>query len=195
MQVWNLLHAARWKCRTHKSRQKSPSEHHRTTLSSYIFATKAYIDNRKKNLLSSNMSSKCPHNIVNFGPLVAEIGLPVCGTPSKFQRVSLLLFVTAVMSLSGGQPIFAGSLAVSWPGTLYIHFLGLLPPDGILPRVKFTLRPSLVFAYIASVTARHSRSGSRTNFAAWYKEWKYGTFAEGATYTVNHKKVTFYFWL
>jgi len=29
MQVWNLLHAARWKYRT----QKSPSGHHRTTLS------------------------------------------------------------------------------------------------------------------------------------------------------------------
>jgi len=31
-----------------KSRQKSPSGHHRTTLSGYIFATKARIDNRKK---------------------------------------------------------------------------------------------------------------------------------------------------
>ena len=31
-----------------KSRQKSPSGHHRTTLSGYVFATKARIDNRKK---------------------------------------------------------------------------------------------------------------------------------------------------
>ena len=31
-----------------KSRQKSPSGHHPTTLSGYIFATKACIDNRKK---------------------------------------------------------------------------------------------------------------------------------------------------
>ena len=29
-------------------RKKSPSQHHRTTLSGHIFATKAYIDNRKK---------------------------------------------------------------------------------------------------------------------------------------------------
>jgi len=29
-------------------RKKSPSVHHRTTLSGYIFATKAYIDNWKK---------------------------------------------------------------------------------------------------------------------------------------------------
>ena len=31
-----------------KSRQKSPSGHHRTTLSGYIFATKVRIDNQKK---------------------------------------------------------------------------------------------------------------------------------------------------
>jgi len=48
MQVWNLLHAVRWKHRTQKGRQKSPSGHHRTTLAGYIFATKAHIDNRKK---------------------------------------------------------------------------------------------------------------------------------------------------
>jgi len=48
MQVWNLLHSARWKHRMQKSRQKLPSGHHRTTLSGYIFATKACIDNRKK---------------------------------------------------------------------------------------------------------------------------------------------------
>jgi len=47
-----------------------------TTLSGYIFATKAPIDNRKK-VLSSNMSSRCRHNVVNFGLLAAEIGLPV----------------------------------------------------------------------------------------------------------------------
>jgi len=50
--------------------------------SGYIFATKARIDNR--NLLSSNMSSRFPHNMMNFGPLAAEIGLPLWGTPANF---------------------------------------------------------------------------------------------------------------
>jgi len=66
--------------------------------------------------------------------------------------------------------------------TLYIHFRGLLPPDGILPRAKFTLRPSLALSYIGSVTARHSSIGRQPNFAACYKEWNYVTFAEGVTY-------------
>ena len=84
MQVWELLHAARWKHRMQKSRQKSPYGHHRTNLSGYIFATKSRIDNRKKNLLSSDMYSTCPHNMVNFGLLTAEIHPVVWGTPANF---------------------------------------------------------------------------------------------------------------
>jgi len=34
----------------------------------------------EKNLLSSNISSTCPHNMVNFGPLAAEIVSLVWGT-------------------------------------------------------------------------------------------------------------------
>ena len=56
-----------------KSRQKSPYGHHRTTLLSYIFATKARIDNRKKLVKQQYvLHSTCPHNMVNVGPLAAE---------------------------------------------------------------------------------------------------------------------------
>jgi len=48
-------------------------------VSSYIFATKACIDNRK-NLLNSNISSTCSHNMVNFGALAADIDWRVLGT-------------------------------------------------------------------------------------------------------------------
>jgi len=74
--------------------------------------------------------------------------------PSKFQRVSRLGFVTAPTSFNGGQPNFARCLAVSWAGTLYIHFRRLLPHRGILSGAQFTLCSSLAFSYIGSVTAR-----------------------------------------
>ena len=54
----------------------------RTTLLGYIFATKARIDNRKKNLLSSNTSFTCPYNMVNFGPLAEILSLVRLGHPS-----------------------------------------------------------------------------------------------------------------
>jgi len=95
---------------------------------------------------------------------------------SKSRRVLPLDFVTAPMSLDGGQPNVARCLAVSLAGTLYLHFLGgLLSPNGILPHAVFTLRPSLVFSYIGSVTAQHSSSERQPNSAACDKEDNYGT--------------------
>jgi len=101
-----VLHVGRWKCRTQKIAKNSPSVHHLKTLMGYIFANKAHIDNRKKNL-NSNISSTCPHNMVNFGPLAAEICWRVWGTPSKFQQVSHLGSVIAWPSSSRHQPNFA----------------------------------------------------------------------------------------
>jgi len=54
-----------------------------------------------------------------------------------------------------------------WPSSALVHFRGLLPLNGILPGAKFTLRPSLAFCYICSVTARHSSGGRQPNFAAF----------------------------
>jgi len=69
--------------------QKFAIWHHRTTLSGSVFATKAHVDNRK-NLLSSNIFSTCLHNMVNFGPLAAEIDWRVWGTPSNFNGFRVL---------------------------------------------------------------------------------------------------------
>jgi len=44
----------------------------------------------KKNLLNSNISSICPHNIVNFGPLTAEICWRVWGTAVNFNGFRVL---------------------------------------------------------------------------------------------------------
>jgi len=98
-----MLHAPCWKCRTQKIAKKLPSVHHRTTLSGYIFATKARIDNHKKNLLSSNISSRCPHNMVTFGLLAAEIDPVVWVTPanfSGFRVLAALLHGSQVVSVS-----------------------------------------------------------------------------------------------
>ena len=44
----------------------------------------------KKNFLSTNMPSTCPHNMVNFGPLTAEIDWRVWGTLSYFNGYRVL---------------------------------------------------------------------------------------------------------
>jgi len=158
-----MLRAARCKCRTQKIAKKSPSGHHRTTLSGYIFATEAYIDNRKKLVKQQYL----PHMSPQYGELRPTNGwdrFTSLGHPSKFQRVSRLAFVTAATSLTGGQPNFARCLAVSWAGIHYIYIFG--GSDWTLTGAKFTLRPSLALSYIGNVTARHSGSGRQPNFAA-----------------------------
>ena len=83
--------------------KKSPFWHHRTTLSGYIFGTKACIHNRKKILLNSNTSSTCPDNVVNFGLLMAEICWRDWGTPPNFNGfivLAALLHGTIVVGVS-----------------------------------------------------------------------------------------------
>ena len=104
MQVWNVLHAARWKG-PKKNAKKSPSGHHRTTLSGYIFAIKARILNRKKLVKQQcllQMSSQ-------YGELRPTSGwdlLANLGHSSTFQRISrldkllLLLRGTLVVGVS-----------------------------------------------------------------------------------------------
>jgi len=42
------------------------------------------------NLLNSNISSTCPHNMVNFGRLAAEIGWRLWGTPANLNEFLVL---------------------------------------------------------------------------------------------------------
>ena len=83
-------------------RKNSPSGHHRTTLSGYIFFTKAHSDNRNK-FVNSNISPTCPHNMVNFGSLVSEICWRVWGTRANFNGflvLASLLHGTRVLGVS-----------------------------------------------------------------------------------------------
>jgi len=71
--------------------------------SAHIFATKARLDNRKKNLLNSNIAFTYPYNIANFGQLTAEICWRVCRTPTNFNGfpvLAALLHSTLVVGVS-----------------------------------------------------------------------------------------------
>jgi len=70
-----------------------------------------------KNLLSSNMSSRCPHNMVNFGPLAAEISLPVWGTAANFNGFRVLAAL-----LHGSQVVSVSQTLRRWTeGATYVR--------------------------------------------------------------------------
>jgi len=68
-------------------------------LSGYFFAIKVRIDNQKK-MLNNNSSSTSPDNMVNFGPLAAEIGSEVWGTPANFDGFRVLAALLLVVGVS-----------------------------------------------------------------------------------------------
>jgi len=133
-----------------------------------------------------------PRNMVNFSPLTAEICWRVWGTAANFNRfcvLALLLHPRCAMEVSNTlQNVWSYPALVHYKYNFRSSFF-----NGILPAAKFTLRPTLVFSYIGSVTTWHLSSGRQPNFVVWYQEWDYGTFAEGATcirlgsYHVGHR--------
>ena len=107
-----------------------------------------HISTIEKNLLSSSISSTCPHNMVNFSLVAAEIVYLVWGTPANlngFRVLASLLqrrrWVEASQTLHDVWPL---------PGLVdYVYifdyklytFSAAVARNGILPRAKFTLRP------------------------------------------------------
>jgi len=67
MQVRNVLRAARWKYRTQKIAIWAPSHN-------FVGLYLGTHRQSEENLLSSNISPRCPHRKTNFGPLTPEIG-------------------------------------------------------------------------------------------------------------------------
>ena len=105
-----------------KKSPKSPSGHHPRTLSGYIFASKC-IDNRKNYLLSSNITPTCPHNMVNFDPLAAEICWRVWGTLENFNGLrvlaalmhgTLVVGVSQTAALNRGRHLYLAGWPSRW---------------------------------------------------------------------------------
>ena len=84
----------------------------------------------EKNLLNINISFICPHNMVNFDPLTAEIDWRVWGTPANFNG---FLVFASLLHRGRSSRRWTKRLALSWAGTQHVNFRGLLPHNGILP--------------------------------------------------------------
>jgi len=138
MQVWNVLHTARWKYRMQKLCKKIA-----VYALSHIFATTARIDNRKKNLLHSNISPTCPQI---WWTSAQEFGAP--------QQISMgfgswLHYCTDVAEWRSTKLCTMFGRVLGW--YIIYTFFGALAPNRILLGAKFTLHPSLTFSYIGAL--------------------------------------------
>jgi len=123
-----------------------------------------------------------PHSMSKFGPLTAEIGSGVWGT----QLISMG-FASWLRYCSDVAHWSPTKLHDVWPSPALLHYINIfggLPPDRILPRAKFALRPGLAFSYIGSVTARLTalRQRASAKLCGVVQGMELWNFRRGATY-------------
>jgi len=107
-------------------RKKSAKIRHLCTITQLcraVFLQLRHVSTMGKKLLNSNISSTCPHNMVNFGLLTAEICWRVWATPANFNGFRVLASLLHRRRSTEVKQT-AGCLAVSWAGKLYTYIFG-----------------------------------------------------------------------
>ena len=158
MQVWNVLHVSLWKSRTQKIAKKSPSAHHRTTLSGYIFATKTCIDNRKETVKQQYLLQMF-HNMANFGPLTAEIGWRFGAPMGNFNAFRVLASLLQRSRSTQAKQ----TLHDAWPSPGLVHciyiFGGLLPLAEVCQvQIHFASKSCVLLYWQCDCTALDQRA-------------------------------------
>jgi len=69
----------------------------------------------KKNLLKCNISPICPHNMVNFGPLMAEVHFGTWGTPANFNGFRILAVLMHGVEQRAPPILQGGHHVGNWP--------------------------------------------------------------------------------
>jgi len=158
MQILNVLHAAHWKYRMQK---KSP----KLAIYAPSHSNEGTHRQSEKNLLNSNISPTCAHNMVNFGPLAPEIILLVWGTPANFNGFRVLAELLQWRRSTEAME----TLHNVWPSPGLVHYIYIF--GGSCPVTEFCQVQNslcvqvLALSYIGSITAGHSSSGRQPNFA------------------------------
>ena len=132
-----------------------------------------------------------PYNMANFRPLTACLGAP---QQISTGFASCLRYCSNVAHRRPTKLCTMFGRLVRWYA-MYT-FSGALAPWS---NIHFTSKSCVLLYWQRYCTALSS--GRQPNFAAWYKEWNYGTFAEGATYIrlgghhAEHRPTFYFFYL
>ena len=134
--------------------------------------------------------------MVKFGPLTVEICWRVWGTPAiSTGFASWLRYYTDVAERRSTKLCTMFGRLSHW----YAIYTLL---EAFAPNVISSVQNSLCFQVLRSPILAALLHGTRALVWYWYKEWNYGTFADGATYirqgghrptfyTVSQKRPTF----
>ena len=136
-----------------------------------------------KKLLSSNISSTCSHNMVNFGPLAAEICPVPWGTSANFNGFRVLARHPSIgrqpnfAALNKGRHLYSAGRPSRWTFAhilvflllIFLILLPLLPPfhksSYEIPRQRYILCKVLFHAAVYKL-ARHTNSYETRHFVS-----------------------------
>jgi len=115
-----------------------------------------------KKLLNSNMSSTCPRNMANFGPLTAEIRWRVWGTSANFNGFRVLLSLLQRRRLPDANQ----TLYDVWPSPVLLHYIyifgGSCPlADFCRCKIHFTSKCCVLVYWQRYCTALQQRSSAK----------------------------------
>jgi len=116
-----------------------------------------------KNMLNSNMSSTCLHNLANFDPLTAEICWRVWGAPANFNRFHVL----PSLLQRWHSPEASETSRDVWPSPGLVHyiytFLGALAPwqNFAWYNIHFTSKSCILLYWQRYCTALHQRTSAK----------------------------------
>jgi len=116
---------------------------------------------QSEKMLNINTSSTRSHNMVNFGPLPAEIGLPVWGTPANFNGFRALpSLLQRRRSREANQTLHD---VWSYSGLVLIHFRGLLLPwrNFATCKIHFASKSCVLLHWQCYCTALQKRASAR----------------------------------
>jgi len=133
----------------------------------------------EKNLLNSNISSTCSHTMVNFGPLAAEISWEF-GAPQRISTgfVSWFCYCSDVIHQRPTKLCTMFGSLLGWYTVYTLYILAFAPWRNFATcKIHFASK-----SYVLLYWQRYCMALEQWASAKLYKEWNYGTFAEGATY-------------
>jgi len=117
----------------------------------------------EKNLLNSNISSTSPHNMANFGPLTAELGSGVWGTPANFNGFRVLPSL-----LQRRRPVEANqTLQDVSPSPRLVHHILYISAalarwrDFARCKIHFTFNSCILLHWQRYCTALHQRAWAK----------------------------------
>ena len=180
MQVWNVLHVARW----NTGRKKLPKICHLGTITQLCRAVSLQL--RRASTIRKKLVKQqyLLHMSLQYGELQPTNGwdrFGSLGNPSKFQWVSKSWLhccndiahrrSTKLCTMFGH---LLGCLGISWSGILYIHFRGLLPPPWrklALCKTDFTSKSCVLLYWHHYCAALQQRASAKHCGVVEGMEW------------------------